>query len=190
MYIRDNGDSFAFRNNKFNRLNEETSYIDSETSLDQEENLIEEDNTTFNNQYDNMDSNDDLIHEALLEAYFIDEISRMDDDERQAFFNSDAFQALYEAGAVNKRAFVALNKVSELTRRKALAAMELAKEAGDPLWKALKKNRIKEKKLLNAIKEKYSNKADIVAKKAMNSFNQLHKATNMNALFNKVKNIR
>lgn len=194
MYIRDNGDSFAFRNNKFNRLNEETSYTDLETSLDQEENLIEEDNTTFNNQYDDMDNNDDSIHKTLIEAYFIDEIVRMDDEERQAFFNSDAFQALYEAGVINNRpvvgAVVATTEKTDFTRRTVLACMELAKQSGDPLWEALKKNRIKEKKLLKAIKEKYWTRAKVVAKKAVASYKKLHGATSINAKYNKLKNIR
>lgn len=182
MYIRDTGESYfndSRQNKMFNRLNENTEYEDKQDLL-------------LNEDVENFDENDYggiTDQEALIEAFLIDEISRMDDEERNAFFNSDAYQALYEAGFIKKN-IVKLTKASDLARRTMIAALNKAKELGDPLWDQLRKNRIMEKKLLAKIKEKYFNSVKLSAKKAMDSFNRLHKATNFKQEFNNITNIR
>lgn len=202
MYIRDNGDSFAFnRPNRFNRLHEGISYTDADNESRYEENLVEEasenyyddDNIESGSNINIPDENDSSIQEAAIEAFFIDEISRMSDDERNEFFNSDGFQALYEAGVVNKRAIVALNKESEVTRRAMIIAIELAKKSGDSLYERLKKNREIEKRLLADIKKKYFPRAIPLAKKAMRDYNKLNTAVgrgnkDTNKKFNKLQN--
>jgi len=45
-----------------------------------------------------------------------------------------------------------------------MAALQIAKDKNDSLWKALTKNRIQERKLLMAIKKKYGNAAIKVAR--------------------------
>ena len=99
-----------------------------------------------------------INNDALLESMFCDKISRLSDEEKQAYLESAEFQNLVEAGVVGKRSVVRISKNDDLTRRIHLAALQKAKESGDADWEALRKNRIQERKLLNKIYAKYANK--------------------------------
>lgn len=179
MYIRDTGESYnddSRQNRIFNKLNEENI-----EEFNEEETLEENYNDTTEGIVD---------QDALLEAYFIDEISRMNDEQRQAFFNSDGFQALYEAGTLGYRSVVKLNKAADLSRRISMAAIQKAKETGDGLWNQLKKIRIAERKALDRIIQKYGNSVKQDAKKASARFIKLHKATNLGQTFSNLTGIR
>lgn len=82
------------------------------------------------------------------------------------FTESAEVQALYEARRYTKNTFVRLNKNDDLQRRANLAALVLARNNNDPLFKKLALNRVKERQLRTAIFHKYGNKAKIVAKKS------------------------
>lgn len=82
------------------------------------------------------------------------------------FTESAEVQALVEARRLPKNTYVRLSRNDDLQRRSHLACLVLAKRHKDPLWTKLAQNRIKEKKLRNAIYAKYSNKARIIAKKS------------------------
>lgn len=82
------------------------------------------------------------------------------------FTESAEVQALVEARKMSKNTFVRLNKNDDLTRRSHLACLVLAKKNNDPLWKKLALNRVKERKLREAIYKKYGNKGAIVARKS------------------------
>lgn len=82
------------------------------------------------------------------------------------FTESAAVQALVEARKIPKKTFVRLNKNDDLQRRSNLACLVLAKRHKDPLWTKLSLNRVKERKLRNAIYAKYRNKANVIAKKS------------------------
>ena len=71
-----------------------------------------------------------------------------------------------EARRLVKKTYVRLNKSDDLQRRSHLACLVLAKAHKDPLWTKLALNRIKERKLRNAIYKKYGNKANMVAKRS------------------------
>lgn len=71
-----------------------------------------------------------------------------------------------EARRLTKKTYVRLNKSDDLQRRSHLACLVLAKAHKDPLWTKLALNRIKERKLRNAIYKKYGNRANMVAKKS------------------------
>lgn len=94
--------------------------------------------------------------EAFMEAAIVQQIERMDDNERAAYLKSDEFKALAEAGVVGRRAIVRMSKQSDLDRRMHLLCLQLAKERNDADWEALRRNRIKERQLLNKIYNKYS----------------------------------
>lgn len=79
---------------------------------------------------------------------------------------SAEMQALVEMRKVPKQTFVRLNKNDDLHRRSRLACLVLAKKHNDPLWEKLAQNRVKEKKIRNAIYAKYGNKANVVARKS------------------------
>lgn len=82
------------------------------------------------------------------------------------FTESAEVQALVESRKLPKKTFVRLNKNDDLQRRINLASLVLAKNHKDPLWTKLSLNRIKERKLRNAIFIKYRTKATMIAKKS------------------------
>lgn len=82
------------------------------------------------------------------------------------FTESAEVQALVEARRLPKNTYVRLSRNDDLQRRSHLACLVLAKRHKDSLWTKLAQNRIKEKKLRNAIYAKYNNKARIIAKKS------------------------
>lgn len=82
------------------------------------------------------------------------------------FTESAEVQALVEARKMGKNTFVRLGKNDDLTRRAHLAAIIIAKEKNDPLFHQLALNRVKERKLRNAIFNRYGNKAELVAKRS------------------------
>jgi hypothetical protein len=73
---------------------------------------------------------------------------------------------LEEAGAVGRKAIVRMSKQADLDRRIMLAAMQMAREKGDNDFELLRKNRIKERQLLDRIYKKYNNMVRRDAKKA------------------------
>lgn len=102
--------------------------------------------------------------EELLEAYIYDEISRLSDEKREEFVNSQEAQGMLEAGLISRKTLVRLSKNDDLERRIGMAAIQLSKESDDALYDQLIKVRIKERELLDKINAKYANKATRVAK--------------------------
>lgn len=88
------------------------------------------------------------------------------EDAVRNFTESAEVQALVESRKIPKKTYVRLNKNDDLQRRSNLACLVLAKNHKDPLWIKLAQNRIKERKLRNAIYKKYQNKANVVARKS------------------------
>ena len=97
--------------------------------------------------------------QAFEEACMIAELASMDYSDRQAVFESAGYQALEEKGLIGRKTRVTLDKKDDLARRETMAALQLAKEANDPLWDKLTLNRVKERELLNKIGTKYAMKA-------------------------------
>lgn len=102
--------------------------------------------------------------EELLEAYIYDEISRLSDEKREEFVNSQEAQGMLEAGLISRKTLVRLSKNDDLERRIGMAAIQLSKESDDALYDQLIKVRIKERELLDKINAKYANRATRVAK--------------------------
>lgn len=103
--------------------------------------------------------------EHLEEQMLIDECMRMSDEERRAFLESEECQYLVEAGKMRKNTIVYLSGKDDLSRRTKMVALQMAKEANDPSWQKLKKNRIIERNLLGKIMNKYGAKAEKIARK-------------------------
>ena len=102
----------------------------------------------------------------LLESIFESTVMAMPDEERKNYLESDEVKAALEAGVVGKRTIVRLSKVDDLSRRIKLAALQKAKEDNAAEWAQLKKNRVKERQLLNRIMTKYSTRVRNDAVKA------------------------
>lgn len=109
-----------------------------------------------------------LNMDELQEAFFYDDhYSDSDAEKMELLENADV---LMEANKISRKTLVRLNKNDDLTRRTGMAALQLAKDNNDPLWKKLVKNRIMERKLLAAIKKKYANKAQVAARKGQKMY--------------------
>ena len=82
------------------------------------------------------------------------------------FCQSEEAQVLVESRKMSKKTFVRLGKNDDLTRRKNMACLIIAREKKDPLFNKLALNRIKERQLRQQIFKKYGNLADKIAKKS------------------------
>lgn len=131
---------------------------------DAEGNLLDEDGNIVDQSEGSGNEIED--QDALLEALLVDCISRLPEDARKAYLESEEFQGLYEAGVTKHRTLVRLSRADDLERRTHLAAVQMAREKGDADWEALRKNRVQERKLLNKIYAKYGLKVKQDAIKA------------------------
>lgn len=86
------------------------------------------------------------------------------EDAVKSYMESAEVQGLLEARKMSRKTFVRLGKSDDLTRRRNMACLIIAREKGDPLFKQLADNRKKEKKLRNAIYNRYKNQAERIAK--------------------------
>jgi len=110
----------------------------------------------------------ELNMDELLEAFYYDDHYADSDEEKRELLESA--DTLLEAKKISRKTIVRLNKNDDLTRRTGMAALQLAKDNNDSLWKKLVKNRIMERKLLAAIKKKYANKAQLAARKGQRAY--------------------
>ena len=122
--------------------------------------------TDFKNMEESQSLN--INTDELLEAFFYDDHYSDSDEEKQELLESS--DVLLEAKKISRRTIVRVNKNDDLTRRTGMAALQLAKDNNDNLWQKLVKNRIMERKLLAAIKKKYANKAQLVARKTQRDY--------------------
>lgn len=79
-------------------------------------------------------------------------------------------ETLVAEGKLSKKTIVRLSKKDDLSKRKKMAALNLAKQNGDPLWDKLALNRVKERELIAKIMAKYGNKAQKVAVQSQKDF--------------------
>ena len=79
------------------------------------------------------------------------------------FCNSEVVAAMLEARKMSKRTFVRLGQNDDLTRRRNMTCLILAREKKDPLFDKLAKNRIKEREIRSAIYKKYGHMAERIA---------------------------
>ena len=117
--------------------------------------------------YENVEGGEGITDTAaFLEALIVDRVASMSEAERNEYMNTDEFKYLEEAGVVGRKAIVRMSKQADLDRRVMLAAMQMAREKGDNDFELLRKNRIKERQLLDRIYKKYNNMVRRDAKKA------------------------
>lgn len=106
----------------------------------------------------------EVSQDALFEQMLIEECSHFNDAQMKMFLESDLCQQLITEGRMRKNTIVILSKKDDHARRRKMVAMQMAKDANDPLWEKLKKNRVIERQLLGKIMKKYGTKADRTAK--------------------------
>lgn len=119
--------------------------------------------TESNGYRDNDGEEIEVNLEELMEQFFYDDHYNDSDEEKAELFESAEMALLEKKNISSKKTMIRLNKNDDITRRSTMAALQIAKDKNDILWKALTKNRIQERKLLKAIKKKYGNTAIKVA---------------------------
>lgn len=126
----------------------------------------------FNNN--SLDNDLGMITESFMQDYqenlFYLEASMMPEKVRTQLLESTEVKALIEKGLIGRKTMVKLSKLDDLERRTGMAGIQMAKENNDVLYDQLIKNRIKERKLLNAIDRKYASKASRVAKASQKTY--------------------
>ena len=80
-------------------------------------------------------------------------------------FSEEELYALYECGLLSERSIVRLDKNAHRSRAEKKAALQLAKQNNDPLYKKLAWVYRMKKKLVDAITAKYSMKAKAQVRK-------------------------
>ena len=106
----------------------------------------------------------------IMEAFIVDEVSRMSSDDIKVWAESEEAAALVEAQVLRKPTMMRLSKADDEKRRAKLVAYRLAKQNNDPLYTKMLKYRTLWKQTSNKILEKYGNKADRIAKKTQQEY--------------------
>lgn len=107
------------------------------------------------------DEIENTMQDSTLEAMMLFEGG---EQALKEFCESEVGSILMEGRKMGKKTFVRIGKNDDLTRRTNLGCLILAREHKDPLFNKLALNRVKERKLRNAIYHKYKNKAQKIAK--------------------------
>ena len=129
--------------------------------------------STINPTNSNMQSLDEMFSDidAVMEAFIVSEVSQLPQDKIDEFCAPGGVgEQLVQEGKLHRKTLVRLNKKDDFSRRQRLNDLQLAKEANDPLWKALVKNRIKERQLLSKIHKKYASKSAQITRKQQNEW--------------------
>lgn len=100
----------------------------------------------------------------LFEAFLLDDICRLSDEEKAQFIQSEACELLINEGMLAKRNIMKLTKESDLDRRMKVASLQMAKEKGDRLYNLAIKYRALSKQHVAAIVKKYHMQAERLAK--------------------------
>jgi len=100
-----------------------------------------------------------------------DEVANMSQEELQEFCAPGGLgEHLVTEGKLRNRTLVRLSKKDDLSRRKKMAAYELAKEHNDPAWKKFVFHRQKSLEFENKMAAKYGAKAERVAMISQKSY--------------------
>lgn len=114
---------------------------------------------------------DDAKLQSYVEMFLEDDISRLSSSQLQEFCAPGGVgEALVEAKVLGKKTFVRLSRTDDLDRRATMIAMQMAKDANDPIFDKLALNRVKEKEYLGLIRKKYGMKAEKQAKTAQKEY--------------------
>lgn len=108
---------------------------------------------------------------AITDLIIADEVSQLSDRKIQEFCQPGGVGAqLVQEGKLKNKTLVRLSKKDDLSRRRKMMAMQLAKENNDPLFDKLTLNRVKERELLGKIMQKYGSRGERLAKTAQNEY--------------------
>ncbi len=116
---------------------------------------------------ENVFSDPNAIYSQMIEM----EVSQLPYEKIEEFCAPGGVgEQLVAEGKLSKKTIVRLSKKDDLSKRKKMAALNLAKQNNDPLWDKLALNRVKERELIQKIMTKYGNKAQKVAIQGQKDF--------------------
>ena len=109
---------------------------------------------------------------SLLEQVFIaDEVAHLPEEKIKEFCKPGGVgEQLVQEGKFRRNTLVKLSKKDDLSRRETMLAMQMAKDANDPLWRKYVINTQRRNELKAKMKKKYSMKANRAAKVAQKEF--------------------
>ena len=116
------------------------------------------------------ESFEDLALEQVVESFIVDEVCKMDDEDIKSWCESDECLGLQEANVLKKSTAMRLSKADDFKRREKIAAYALARQANDPLYAKMLKQRSLWKQTSNKILAKYGSKANRLAKKGQAAY--------------------
>ena len=106
----------------------------------------------------------------IIESFIIDEVSKMDEEGIKEWCESPECLGLQEANVLKKSTAMRLSKADDFKRREKIAAYALARQANDPLYAKMLKQRSLWKQTSNKILAKYGTKANRLAKKGQAAY--------------------
>ena len=97
---------------------------------------------------ENVFSDPNAIYSQMIEM----EVSQLTYEKIEEFCAPGGVgEQLVAEGKLSKKTIVRLSKKDDLSKRKKMAALNLAKQNNDPLWDKLALNRVKERELIQKI---------------------------------------
>lgn len=107
----------------------------------------------------------------VMELFILDEVSQLPDEKIKEFCKPGGVgEQLVQEGKFRRNTLVKLSKKDDLSRRETMLAMQMAKDANDPLWRKYVINTQRRNELKAKMKKKYSMKANRAAKVAQKEF--------------------
>ena len=117
--------------------------------------------------FENVFSDPNAIISQMIEM----EVSQLPQEKIEEFCAPGGVgETLVADGKLSKKTIVRLSKKDDLSKRKKMIALNLARENNDPLWDKLALNRVKERELIAKIMAKYGNKSQKLAVKSQKDF--------------------
>lgn len=110
----------------------------------------------FNEEFENNHETVEIMNENIDETVILENLIIEHGVEN---FSEEEIMGLYEAGLLSERSIVRLDKDAHRNRAVKKAALQLARDNNDPLYRKLKWVTRKKKQLTDAIFSKYGTKA-------------------------------
>lgn len=118
----------------------------------------------------------DVVMEGALknpnqyrDAVLFESLNSLPTEKKKEFVNSKEAKTMVTEGLISAEVLERLSAEAD-TGVLRTTVCHMAKENGDPMWDELVKHRIEERRLLNDLIEKYSDKAKVIADNADKEF--------------------
>lgn len=127
--------------------------------------------TVDEHEFDNIDM------EAYMQECIFIEFSQLPDNKLKDFLEGEG-KALCEAGIIGKNTMVRLSKADDLTRRVKMAAIQIAQNNNDSLWKMWDTYTDKKNEVEAKILQKYTMTASKMARVGQKDYLKTHRISN------------